>query len=151
MTVLMSGQGGRLFKVLREERSLAYSVTMGADAFADGGMIYGRIETSPSKIDEAIRGMREELSRLRDEALDSAEIARAKARLAGQMQVSMQTGGARASLTLRDELLGRGYRYGLDFPDRFAAVTAQQIQRLAERLLRAEHEVVVVARPAAGE
>lgn len=148
MTVIMSGQGGRLFKVLREERSLAYSVTMGADVFADSGMIYARIETSPTKIDEAIRGMREELARLRDEALDSAEIARAKARLAGQMQVSMQTGGARASLTLRDELLGRGYRYGLDFPERYAAVTAEQIQGLAEKLLRAEHEVVVVARPA---
>lgn len=148
LTVIMSGQGGRLFKTLREQRSLAYSVSMGSEAFRDTGMVYGRMETSPDKIDEAVFGLREELTKLCEQPLQASEVERAKARIAGQMQVALQTGGTRASLTLRDQLLGRGYRYGLDYPERFQDVTAQQIQRVAQRLLQQDHEIVVVARPA---
>lgn len=147
LSTIMSGQGGRLFKALREERSMAYSVSMGYDAFADAGIVYGHMETSPDKITDAIEGMREQLVRLCTDPLSEDEVARAKARLAGQTQVGLQLGASRASVTLRDELLGRGYRYGLDFPQRIEAVNASSIRALAERLLRPEHEVVVVSRP----
>lgn len=151
LSTIMSGQGGRLFKALREERSMAYSVSMGYDAFADAGIVYGRIETSPDKVEDAVLGMREQLIRLYSDPLSEEEVARAKARLAGQTQVGLQLGATRAAVTLRDELLGRGYRYGLDFPDRIQAVNAKTIRTLAERLLRPEHEIVVVARPQSGD
>lgn len=147
LTSILSGQGGRLFQSLREERSMAYSVSMGFDRFAESGIVYGRMETSPEKVDDAIAGMREELLRLTSEALPSGDVVRAKARLAGQTQVGLQLATTRAGITMRDELLGRGYRYGLDFAERVQQVSASSIRALAERLLLPEHEVTVVARP----
>lgn len=147
MASILSGQGGRLFQRLREERSLAYSVSMGFDRFAQAGVIYGRMETSPEKIEAAISGMREELLGLCEQDLRQEDVARAKARLAGQTQVGLQLATTRAGVTMRDALLGRGYRYGLDFAERVQAVDAASIRALAERLILAEHEVIVVARP----
>lgn len=147
LTSIMSGQGGRLFKELREKRSMAYSVSMGFDRYVDAGVLYGRMETSPEKVEDAICGMRAELLRLREVSLDVKEVDRAKSRLAGQMAVGLQRGGTRAAMTVRDELLGRGYRYGLDFADRIMDVDAQAIRRFVEKMMSTEHEVVVVARP----
>lgn len=147
LTSILSGQGGRLFNTLREERSLAYSVSVGADSREKAGIFYGVIETSPGKIDEAISGMREELQRLIDEPLTDAEVDRAKARIAGQMKVALQRGSSRASVTMRDELLGRGYRYGLDFSEQVRAVDAASLRSMAERLIVPAEEVVVVSRP----
>lgn len=147
LTSILSGQGGRLFQSLREQRSLAYSVSMGFDRFSESGIVYGRMETSPEKVDDAIAGMRDELLRLTSEALPSEDVARAKARLAGQTQVGLQLATTRAGITMRDELLGRGYRYGLDFAERVQDVSAASIRALAERLLLPEHEVTVVAHP----
>lgn len=147
LTSILSGQGGRLFNTLREERSLAYSVSVGADSREKAGIFYGVIETSPAKIDEAIGGLREELQRLIDEPLTDADVDRAKARIAGQMKVALQRGSSRASVTLRDELLGRGYRYGLDFSEQVRAVDAAALRRMAERLIVPAEEVVVVSRP----
>lgn len=147
LTAILSGQGGRLFQALREQRSMAYSVSMGSDRFERSGIIYGRMETSPEKVEDAIEGMRAELLRLLDENLRHEDVARAKARIAGQTQVGLQLATTRAAITLRDTLLGRGYRYGLDFAERVREVSAESIRQLAERLLLPEHEVIVVARP----
>lgn len=147
LTAILSGQGGRLFQKLREQRSMAYSVSMGSERFDRSGIIYGRMETSPEKIEDAIEGMRAELLRLLEENLRHEDVARAKARIAGQTQVGLQLATTRAAITLRDALLGRGYRYGLDFAERVRAVSADSIRNLAERLLLPEHEVIVVARP----
>lgn len=147
LTSILSGQGGRLFQSLREQRSMAYSVGMSSDRFAQSGIVYGRMETSPEKIEEAIQGMREELQRVCDEKLSHEDVARAKARIAGQTQVGLQLATTRAAITMRDTLLGRGYRYGLDFAERVREVDAASIRTLAQRLFLPEHEVIVVARP----
>lgn len=147
LTSILSGQGGRLFTTLREQRSLAYSVSMSASSMERAGTLQAVMETSPAKIDEAISGMREELERLTREPLTEDEVSRARARISGQMQIGLQRGSSRAFITLRDELLGRGYRYGLEFPAQVEAVTAEGIRALAERLIRAEHEVIIVSRP----
>lgn len=147
LTSLMSGQGGRLFGTLREQRSLAYSVSMSSMSQEKAGILYAIMETSPLKIEEAVEGMREELARLIREPLSEEDVARARARIAGQMKVGLQRSSSRAFITLRDELLKRGYRYGLEFPQRVAEVNAQAIRDLAERLIRVDREIVVVARP----
>lgn len=147
LSAILSGQGGRLFQTLREQRSMAYSVGMSSDRFAQSGIVYGRMETSPEKIEDAIQGMREELQRVCVEKLSHEDVARAKARIAGQTQVGLQLGTTRAAITMRDTLLGRGYRYGLDFAERVREVDSSAIRALAQRLFLADHEVIVVARP----
>ena len=147
LTSILSGQGGRLFGSLREQRSLAYSVSMQSMSMENAGIVYAAMETSPSKVEEAIAGMREELQRLITEPLTDEEVSRARARIAGSFKVGLQRGSARAMLTLRDELAGGGYRRGLEFPERVASVTAKSVQALAARLIRADREITVVAVP----
>mgnify|MGYP002620366125 FL=1 len=151
LSTVLNGQGGRLFVDLRDRRSLAYSVGASTMAALDAASFSTYIATSRDKIDEAVRGMREHLQRLRTEAISDEELSHAKRQLVGRREVATQRLGTRAARLLNDELYGFGYGWNRSFDDRIMAVSAQDILRVAERLFQPEHEVLSIIQPVVDE
>jgi predicted Zn-dependent peptidase len=145
--VLGDGMSSRLFLSLREDRGLAYDVSSGVVEYADAGALEVSAGVDPDHLPEALDAILIELARLRDEFVPDDELAKAKAYLAGGLELRLEetrhlagwVGGQEALhekvLTL-DEALGA-----------IAAVDAAGIRSLAETLIRDEALRMAVVAP----
>ena len=147
LTAVLSGQGGRLFLELRDKLSLAYSVSCSSAEGRDVGWITAYIGTSPEKVDTALEGMRRELGRIAGDAISEAELDRARRYLIGSWDVGHERRSARASTLAAQIVLNSPFRRLSDYPNAVATVTAADVLRVAQRLLRPEHETVIIVSP----
>ena len=102
-----SGLGGRLFEALRDRRSLAYTVVASAWLKARAGALLTYIATSPEREEEAREEMLRELDRFTREPVSESELRQAVNYLAGQAEVSRQSGGAVAAEILEAWVAGQ--------------------------------------------
>lgn len=147
MTTLLSGQSGRLFLELRDKRSMAYSVSASNVEGLDPGFFVVTMATSPEKVAAALAGIREELVKLKEVKVPDDELTRAKRYLIGTQQIGLQRNGARASTMALDTLYGLGPERFLRYADELEAVTPDDVQAVARRLLDFERETVVQVGP----
>jgi predicted Zn-dependent peptidase len=132
--VLGDGMSSRLFLKVREEKGLAYDVSSGIVEYADAGALEISAGVDPARLPAAIGAIMSELVRISEEPVPADELAKAKAYLAGGLELRMDDsrhlaswiGGQEAHhaqvLTL-DEALG-----AVD------AVTPEDIMRIAGTL-----------------
>jgi zinc protease len=133
--LLGGGSSSRLYTRVREERGLAYSIDAELAAGARGGFFVVEFQSRNARVKEVLGLVREELSRLRREAVSSEDLERAKAYLVGSFPLRMDTNAEWAALLLRIERFG----LGLDYPARYRraveGVTAADVLRVARARL----------------
>ena len=141
-----SGLGGRLFEALRDRRSLAYMVVASAWLKARAGAVVTYIATSPEREDEAREEMLRELERFTHEPVSEGELRQAVNYLAGQAEVSRQSGSAVANEILEAWVAGAGLADLADPAAAFRAVTAADVLRVAQASLDPGRRVEGVVR-----
>ncbi|HEY8800087.1 MAG TPA: pitrilysin family protein [Candidatus Limnocylindrales bacterium] len=146
--VLGDGMSSRLFLSVREEKGLAYDVSSGLVDYADAGSLEISAGVDPTRLPAALEAVLVELARLRDETVPPEELAKAKAYLSGGLELRMDetrhlaswVGGQEALhdkvLTLDEALL------------EVAAVSAEDIRRLAGQLVVDDGLRLAVVAPA---
>jgi predicted Zn-dependent peptidase len=87
--VLGDGMSSRLFLSVREERGLAYDISSGLVDYADAGALEVSAGVDPDGVVEALGAILDEFVRLRDELVPAEELAKAKAYLAGSLELRM--------------------------------------------------------------
>jgi zinc protease len=147
LTTALSGQGGRLFGELRDKRSMAYSVSSFAVEGVDPGFFAVYMATSPHKLDDALEGIRAELTRIRDQPLPESELRRARQHLIGTHEIGLQRNGARAALLALDQCYGLGLENFLQYAQRVSAVTGEDVQQVARRVIDLERSALAVVGP----
>ena len=147
LSAILSGQGGRLFVELRDKRSLAYSVTSLSVEGVDPGYFAVYIGCGPAKTAEALAAIREELRRVREEAIAPAELERARTHLIGTHAISLQRNSARAAVFAFDECYGLGADASTKYAERIASVSAQDVLQAAQRVLQPRREVIALVAP----
>ena len=144
---LLAGQGGRLFLELRDRRSLAYTVSaLNVEGLAPG-LFATYIATSPERLDEARTAMMDELRRALDSPPEAAALERARRYLIGGHLIDGQRSSSRALHTALDALYGLGPDYGDHYPEAIAAVSGEDVLRVARRVLDLERRVLATIRP----
>jgi predicted Zn-dependent peptidase len=136
--VLGDGMSSRLFLSLREERGLAYDVSSGVVEYADAGALEVSAGVDPDHLPEALAAILAELARLRDELVPDDELAKAKAYLAGGLELRLEetrhlAGWVGGQEALHEKVLTLEEALGA-----IAAVDAPSIQALAQVLVRDE-------------
>ncbi|MHB1845076.1 MAG: M16 family metallopeptidase [Deltaproteobacteria bacterium] len=147
LSTVLSGQGGRLFVELRDKRSMAYSVTSLTLEGLDPGYFAVYLGTSPEKVTDAVEGVRQELSRARDELVPGPELERAKRHLIGTHEIGMQRRASQAAAMALDQAYGFGPEDHLHYAERNEAVTAQAIRDVTQRVLDPRGEVLAIVGP----
>jgi zinc protease len=147
LSMVLSGQGGRLFVELRDKRSMAYSVSSFTVEGMDPGYFAAYIGTSPEKLNDALEGIRTELARVRDERVSEAELARAKQHLIGSNEIGLQRNAARAGLLALDTCYGLGLENFLHYSERIAEVTAEDVQAVARGIIDFNHSALAIVGP----
>jgi zinc protease len=146
LTQILAGQGGRLFLELRDQQSLAYSVTAHSIEGVDPGSFLVYIACAPEKLDEALEGIESELRRILEEPIDPEELERSRGYLVGTQAVSLQRYGNQARLLSLNELYGLGAIHYLDYAERIEAVTLDDVKRVAQRIIDLDAPIVAVVR-----
>ncbi|MBI2343047.1 MAG: insulinase family protein [Deltaproteobacteria bacterium] len=144
---ILAGQGGRLFRTLRDRMSLAYAVHASHQLGIDPGYFSVYIGTEPSKLDHALDGIKHELARLTDDLVSQTELRRAQQYLVGTYELDLQRNDSVAAIHALDVL----YELGLDAAEKYAsrilAVTPKDLLRVAQRYFREDRAVCSIVRP----
>ncbi len=148
---IAGGLGGRLFEVLRSQRSLAYTVMASSWQRRMAGAMVTYIATSPAREEEAREGLFEELERFRDEPVTAEELSGSINYLAGQCEVARQSSGSVADEILDAWLVGDGLEELLDPGRRYRSVTAEAVLDVCRRYLLRERSVEGIVRGLAGD
>jgi zinc protease len=154
LTVLgaaLSGQGGRLFRELRDKESLAYALDFMANPNLDPGFIGIYMGIHPNKLETAIEAGLRELKKVKEEGLSEEEVDRAKKYLIGNFEIGLQTNGAQANQMSLDELYGLGFDHYQKYPQEIQKVKKEDVNRAAKQYFNLESYAIAIIRPPLGK
>ena len=147
LATILSGQGGRLFVELRDKRGLAYRVSAFSVEGVDPGYFAVYIATSPQNLATARSGIEDELGKIAAVPVPRAELERAKRYLVGAHEISLQRRAALASTLAFHEAYGVGWDEYRRYAPGILAVTAGDVQRVAQKYLVRERAIVATVKP----
>lgn len=134
--VLGRGMSSRLFKEVRERRGLAYSVGSSVSRFSDTGALAISAGVTIENLEEAVRVIRAELQKLVDEPVGDEELTKARDYTIGSFRLGLETTMALAQRAGESLLMLGEIEPVEEVVERISAVTAEDIRRLAARLVR---------------
>jgi len=147
----LSGQGGRLFRELRDNQSLAYALSFMAQPDLDRGFIGVYMGTHPRKLEAAIEAVLRELKKVKEDGLTEEEVDRAKKFLIGNTEIGLQTNEAQANQMSLDELYGLGFDHYQRYTRETEKITKEDVDRVARKYFDLESYVLAVVRPPSGK
>jgi zinc protease len=146
-----SDLGSRMFVRIREQLGLAYSVGSSQFSGLSSGSFVFYVGTDPMKRTAVLAELRDEIRQLSEHGITEAELARAKEKALGGMEIRNQSLGAFASNCTADELCGLGAEHYLVERERIRAVTSEDVLRVARRYLGEAVAVTAAVGPLAAE
>jgi predicted Zn-dependent peptidase len=146
--VLGDGMSSRLFLSVREAKGLAYDVSSGLVDYADAGSLEVSAGVDPTRLPAALDAVLVELARLRDETVPADELAKAKAYLSGGLELRMDETRHLASWIGGQEALHDKVLTLDEALAEVAAVSADDVRRLAGELIVDEGLRLAVVAPA---
>ena len=146
--ILGGGQQSRLFNEVRGKRGLAYGVSSGLRPYKRAALLVISTASANERVAEAIRVIRANLVRLRDDGITEREFADAKTYLRGALALSLDSSGSVAGLMQSLQVDGLSPDHLVRRDALIDAVKLDSVRRMARRLLRDEAmTTVVVGKP----
>ena len=143
-TILGGGMSSRLFQTIREERGLAYSVYSDLSPYRDTGTLCIYAGTSAGKALGTIDLILAEFAKMKNELLSDEELTRAKDQLKGNILMGLESSNSRMANLARQEIYFHQFFTVDEIIARVEAVTADQVQQMAQRLFDPERIAVTL-------
>ncbi|HSS22783.1 MAG TPA: pitrilysin family protein [Pyrinomonadaceae bacterium] len=133
MKIASSILQNRLFVEIRVRRNLSYA----PEAFLwTQGSNLGGISVSSTDANQSVRVMLDEISRLQSQQISQDELKGTVQHFLTRYYMGQETNAAQAGELAQAELLGGGWRNATIFMDKLNAVTAADVQRVAQKYMR---------------
>jgi predicted Zn-dependent peptidase len=146
-TVLGGGMSSRLFTEVRERRGLAYYVFGVNHSYTDAGSLYSQAGVDISRIDEALTTIAGELKKIAAERVPDDELEKARSFAKGRFVLQLENPQGLIMFGLRKEVLERRAPDPEEVLDGISAVTADDVQRVAQDILRDDRLRLAVIGP----
>jgi zinc protease len=134
--ILGGGMSSRLFSELRDKRALAYSTGSFYPSRAEESHLVTYIIALPDNAEAARQGILEIIKEIQERGVPQEELERAKSYVIGNYRIEHETTERRAWYLGWYETLGVGYQMDAHYPQLIQAVTAEDIQRVAQKYLQ---------------
>lgn len=144
-TVLGGYFGSRLMQNLRERNGFTYGVYAAMVNFEQAGYLAIATQVGGEVTGEALRQIEAEIEALRSSPVPKQELALVKNIMAGEMMRILDGPFGIADVTTENILCGFDNSHIARSLDRIRSTTAEELQALAQKYLRAEDIVTVVA------
>lgn len=141
---VLAGQGGRLFIELRDKQSLAYSVAPLRMEGIESGYFGAYIGCAPDKVEQALKMLKHEFQRLAEETVPERELDRARRYLIGRQDIDLQRTSAISAALLFSDLYGIDFEEPFQASEKFQAVTAEDLRRVAGKIVSRPAVVALV-------
>jgi hypothetical protein len=142
--VLGGGADARLFMILREQKSWTYGAYAGLQRRKGLGAFQATAEVRTEVTDSALVELLAQLRRIGGEIVPAEELANARSAAVGSFPLTIETTNQIAGAVSTAKLLGLPDDYLRMYRTRLAAVTAQQLQDAAKRVVRPDAALIVV-------
>jgi zinc protease len=146
LDTILGGMGGRLFTELRDQKSLAYSVTS-FDAYpVDPGFFALYIGCSPDKEVEALSEFERVVREVQAAGVTPEELERAKTYLEGALDIGLQGTSQRTAVYGLGQLHHGKWNTFQDYVESMRQVSGAEVQRVAQTYLNPTRSVRVILR-----
>ncbi len=139
-----AGLSSRLFLELRDKQGLAYNVRSSYEGYRYQGLFQLYIGTEPANKEKCLQGFIDECQKLIDIPVSEKELAETKENILGRRTVYLETASQQAGYVGSNFVMGRDIDDLSQLSDRVNAVTAEDIQRVAQTYLTRPSVVSVV-------
>ncbi len=133
-TIFGGAMSSRLFIEVRERRGLAYMIRSGGTFFRDTGAVYVQAGLDPVRMPEAIRVIKEQIQKMKDEKVTEKELEDAKNNIAGGIALTMEDSHNQANWFAEEFIFANKIETQEEKIKKIRKVTAEQIQKLAQEL-----------------
>jgi zinc protease len=147
--ILGGGSDSRLFDILREQRGWTYGAYTDLNRPRDVGRVQAGMEVRSEVTDSAVAELLAQMRRIASEPVSATELEAAKGYLVGSFPIGVQTADQVAGQVAITRMLGLPVEDLLQRRERVAAVTVDDVRRVAARYLRPDSLTVVVVGDAA--
>ena len=148
-TVLGATASGRLFMNLREAKGYTYGAYSSLDARRSAGLFGSTAEVRTPVTGPSLKEFFYELERIRTESVSETELNNAKSYLTGVFPIKMETQGSVADQLVQMKMLGLPADYLQTYIARVNAVTARDVQRVAQQYITPDKAAIVIVGDAA--
>ena len=139
--------GGRLGDSIRERQGMAYYVSSSMDAGFGQGPLMIRAGVSADNVERTIASIDAELKAILADGFTPKEIDESKRYLVGALPRQLETNAAIAAFLLNAEVFGLGLDYDVRVRSLVEAVTLDEANAGARRLLDPARATIAVAGP----
>lgn len=145
--VLGGGMSSRLFLSIRERRGLAYAVRSMTENYTDTGMFMTQAGVRTDKAAEAMKIIMEEYDRVMQEPVNEGELRKVKNMWRGQLMIEMEETNSLAVFAGAQQLLAGKTLTPEEVLEKVEAVTAGDVQKVAQELLPRKTRAAVLLGP----
>ena len=139
--------GGRLGDSIRERQGMAYYVSSMFEAEVIEGPLVIRAGVAPNNVDRAIASIDEEVTRLERAGVTAKELDDSRRYLIGALPRALETNAAIATFLQHADFFDLGLDYDVRRADLLRAVTLDDANAAARRVLDSGRAAVVIAGP----
>jgi zinc protease len=141
LDAVLSGMGGRIHKMLREENPYAYAVTFFSQQAYEVSAMGIYIGTDAKYVQDVKRVARAEIENIVRNGLADKEIEDGKNYLIGNHYISMQSNASISTSMCLDTLYGMKPGFFKEYPARIEKITKEDVNRVARKYLRLDNMV----------
>ncbi len=143
-TLLGGGMSSRLFQNIRERQGLAYSIYSDLNPYRDTGCMAVYAGTSLASAAKVVQSVVGEFRDLKIRPVPEEELRRSKDQLKGSLMLSLESSTARMSNLARQEMYFDRFQDLDELVLKIEAVTADDLQSLAQEFFKTESVAVTV-------
>jgi predicted Zn-dependent peptidase len=141
--VLGGGPTGRLFLNLREDKGYTYGAYSGFSGSKYRGTWTSSAEVRTDVTQGALKEFMYELDRLRSQQVSAEELDNAKRAIIGSFALSLEQPQALLQNIITQKLYNLPADYWDTYPQKVSAITAADVQRVAQKYISKDHVQVV--------
>ena len=147
--ILGGGGSSRLFLNIREDKSYAYSISSSFSSSKYRGTFAAQAPVRTDATEGALTEFMNEFKRIRDEKVSPRELENAKRSIVGNFALSLENPSATLSNMITLKLYDLPANYWDTYPEKIEAITADDVQRVAQKYIDLNHLQIVAVGDAA--
>lgn len=142
--ILGGGPSSRLFRNIREEKGYTYGISSGFSASRYMNHFQSQTSVRTEVTADALRELLKEFADIRTRPVPAEELENAKRALVASFALNTESAGTALSLATQVKEYGLPADYWDTYPQKIAAVTAADVQRVAQKYIPLD-DIVIVA------
>jgi predicted Zn-dependent peptidase len=134
--VLGNGMSSRLFQKMRTDLGICYYVRSSVSRLTDHGFLSVSAGVDSSRVEHGIKGILEELIKIRDEKIPASELRKAKDYLIGNMYLGLESSDSLAEFFGFQEIFKEKIKTPKDLEKEIEKITASDIAKVTKEIIQ---------------